>query len=189
MRGDTHCAFVLQIVGDVPWLGATVERVPDKLLDGQVIRCTRSHFCELFPVITKRACFFCFCQVCWLLLRLQNRGTASIDCKSLFGFCRFVGAISMHDLQSQSSLPHVSYSLSDPGMVLGTAWRVDDDTDAMEDTSRYATNDAQNSNLLCCGTPKNPALHECAILTNQNAAMESRRILFPSFPHLYFGEK
>lgn len=75
----------MEIVGDVPWLGATVERVPDKLLDG---------------------------QVCWLRLRLQNRGTASIDCKSLFGFC------------------------SDPGMVLGTAWRVDDDTDTMEDTRR-----------------------------------------------------
>ena len=38
-------------------------------------------------------------------------------------------------------LPHVSqprlnFPRSDPGMVLGTAWRVDDDEDEAEDTSR-----------------------------------------------------
>ena len=89
VRGGSQCSFVVQVLGDVPWLGATVEQLPDKLLDGQVIHCAR---CDLFLITSKKACFFHFCQVCWLLLRLQNRGTASIDCKSLFGFCRCVAA-------------------------------------------------------------------------------------------------
>ena len=73
-------------------------------------------------------------------------------------------------------------------MVLGTAWRAGDNTGAMEDTTRCTAN-AQSFDATALWTPKNPVPIERALVTNQNTAMESRRILLPSVPHLYSGAK